>query len=290
MRVIEAIFRYLRQTGRDARAAVGRVARDRAALITILVLALPWWALVFIRANADWVASLGGMIAIAFTFWWMSRSGAMPALQVAKPRAETGLAVALVGWWMLWRTGICAHYFFFLPSDFNCFKNGVFEIAPKVIEQVILPIAILRAAGYSFRAQGLAWSWRAWWIALPALIALSGYGVFNHWNDLAKFGANSVEYFFAAGLPEEVLFRAFLLTRLEAWWRSPAWGLFGSAIIFGLTHLPIDYLVFTQRNWSETWILVLTFQAGFGAVFAFAYQRTRNVLPLAIVHALVDAL
>ena len=63
----------------------------------------------------------------------------------------------------------------------------------------------------------------------------------------------------------------------------------GSSIIFGLTHLPINFFVFASRNWNEVWLTALTFQMGMGAVFAFAYARTRNVLPLAVVHALVDA-
>jgi membrane protease YdiL (CAAX protease family) len=114
--------------------------------------------------------------------------------------------------------------------------------------------------------------------------------MYAHWNDLPGFGQRSVEFFFGAGLPEEVLFRALLLTRLEAWWRNSAWALLGSSIIFGLTHLPINFLVFSPNNLDEAWITLLTFQMGMGAAFGFAYQRIRNVLPLAWLHALVNAL
>ena len=69
-----------------------------------------------------------------------------------------------------------------------------------------------------------------------------------------------------------------------------AWALYGASVIFGLTHLPINYLVFTSRDWREAWLTLLTFQMGFGAVLAFAYQRTRNVMPVAVLHALLDAL
>ena len=93
-----------------------------------------------------------------------------------------------------------------------------------------------------------------------------------------------------AGLPEEILFRALLMTRLEAWWRNAAWAVFGSSVIFGLTHLPIDYLVFNKDNMRESWITLLTFQMGMGAVFAFAYQRVRNIWPIAVLHAIIDAL
>ncbi len=274
----------------DARTSVGRVARDRAALAAIILLLLPWWSLVFIRDNADWLWSLGEIAAVAFAYWWMTRSGSAPAPEVKRPRIEALFAIALVVLWMVWRTGICAHLFLFLPANFNCFKSWELEIIPKLIEQVIFPILILFGAGYSWRAQGIDLNLRVWRISLPILLAITAYGAYMHSANLPEFGQRIVEFFFAAGLPEEVLFRALVLTRLEAWWRNSAWAFFGASVIFGLSHLPIDYLVFTSRNWNEAWILLLTFQMGFGAAFAFAYQRTRNVLPLALLHALVDAL
>ncbi len=246
--------------------------------------------LIFLRANFDWLWTFGGTAAIAFTFWWLSRSGGLPAPTVKYPRAEALFAFALIIIWIGWRIGICGNFFPFLPADFVCFKNWTFEIVPKVIEQVIIPIVVLFILGYRWRAQGLDLNLRAWWISSFALIGLLGYGLFAHWSDLPGFGWRTVEYFFAAGLPEEVLFRALLLTRLEAWWRNSAWALLGSSIIFGLTHLPINFFVFAPRNLNEAWITLLTFQMGMGAVFAFAYQRTRNVWTLAVAHALVDAL
>lgn len=281
---------YLAGVWRDTREALGRTLRDRAATVTLAVLGLPWCALIFLRDNWNWVESFAQMLGMAFVFWWMSRSGDALVPEVKKPRAEFLLAFFLIVLWVMWRAGICTQHFFFLPSDFRCYKSWEIEILPKVIEQVIFPVLVLFAAGYRWRALGLHWSWRAWWICSPALVVLLGYGVYRHLNDLSGYGYSVVEFFFGAGLPEEVLFRAILLTRLEAWWRNSAWALFGASVIFGLTHLPINYLVFTSRDWREAWIIALTFQMGFGAMFAFAYQRTRNVLPLAVVHSLVNAL
>ena len=284
------MIEYARAALRDCRAAVCALARDRAALVALIVLILPWWSLVFLRDDFNWLSTLGGALAIALAYWWLSRSGGAPASAVKYPRAESLFAFALVAVWIAWRIAICGKFLPFLPDNFVCFKNLTFEIVPKLLEQVIVPIVVLFVLGYRWRAQGLAWDWCAWWISLPALVALTGYGVWGHWNDLPKFGASAVEYFFAAGLPEEVLFRALLFTRLEAWWRNSAWAILGSSIIFGLTHLPINFFVFASRNWNEVWLTALTFQMGMGAVFAFAYARTRNVLPLAVAHALVDAL
>ena len=281
---------YVSQVWSDTTAALKRVARDRAALVTILLLILPWWSLIFIRSTTEWLGSFAAMIGTIFAFWWMSRSGSAPLPEVKKPRTEFLFAIALTGLWMLWRVGTCGKYFFFLSPEFQCFGSLEFESLPKLIEQVVFPIAILFFTGYRWRAQGLDLNWRSWWIALPALLAFVGYGVYARSTDLPGFARSTGEYFLAAGLPEEVLFRAILLTRLEAWLKNPGWALFAASVIFGLTHLPIDYLFFTNRDWTETWISVLTFQMGFGAVFAFAYQRTRNIWAIALIHALVDAL
>ncbi|MBM3130361.1 MAG: CPBP family intramembrane metalloprotease [Chloroflexi bacterium] len=286
---MQAIRNYPRAVLRDCRAALQSFARNRAALVALIVLMLPWWALIFLRADFDWLSTFGGAAGIALTYWWLSRSGGLPAPTVKYPRAESLFAFALILIWIGWRIGICGKYFPFLPANFVCFKNLTFEIVPKVIEQVIVPIVVLFILGYRWCAQGLDLNWRAWWISSFALIGLLGYGAWTHWNDLPKFGESAVEYFFAAGLPEEVLFRALLLTRLEAWWRNGAWALLGSSIIFGLVHLPINFFVFTARDLNEAWLTALTFQMGMGAVFAFAYQRARNVWTLAVAHALVNA-
>ena len=285
-----APLRYARSVLADTRNVLKRVMHDRAALATIILVVLPWWSLVFIRDNADWLWQFGEIVAMVLAYWWMSRSGMLSAPQVKHPRAEMLFAIVLVMVWMIWRVGICAQLLPFLPSSFSCFKNTEFEIVPKIIEMVILPIAVLLALGYRWRAQGLDLNLRAWRIALPALLGLAAYGYYLHANDLLAFGQRSVEYFFAAGLPEELLFRALLLTRLEAWWKNSAWALFGASVIFGLVHLPIDYLVFNSRDMREAWITLLTFQMGMGVVFCFAYQRTRNIWPLAVLHSLIDAL
>lgn len=281
---------YVGSIFRDIRAALARVLHDRAALAVIALVLLPWASLFLLRSSMEWLWQLGGLIVVVFAFWWMSRSGSAPLPAVKQPRLEFLLAAALAVWWVVWRVGICGNGFFFLPLHFQCFKSLEFETVPKTIALVIFPAAILFAARYGWRAQGIDLNLRAWWIALPALLGVAAYAVYLHYNDLPKLAQNTVEYFFAAGLPEEFLFRAFLLTRLEAWLRNSAWALFGSSVLFGLTHLPMDYLYFTSRDWRETWITVLTFQMGFGVAFAFAYQRTRNIWPIAIIHALVDAL
>jgi membrane protease YdiL (CAAX protease family) len=115
-------------------------------------------------------------------------------------------------------------------------------------------------------------------------------GLYLHQKNPLAFAQGIWNFFFGAGLPEEFLFRMLLLSRLEAWWKNPGWALLGASAIFGLSHLPIDYLVFTRNNWRETLITALTFQMGFGFVIGFAFQRTRNIWPLAVLHAMIDAM
>jgi membrane protease YdiL (CAAX protease family) len=285
-----SVRNYVRAVWSDCRAATRALAHSRAALVALIVLLLPWWALIFLRNDLNWLSGFGGALGIAFSYWYLSRSGGEPASEVKYPRAESLFAFALVGIWIVWRIAICGKLLPFLPSDFVCFKNWAFEILPKVFEQVIVPVVVLFALGYRWRALGLTWSWRAWWMSLPAILVLLAFGVFTYWNALPRFGWQTLEYFLGAGLPEEMLFRMLLFTRLEAWWRNSAWALLGSSIIFGLTHLPINFFVFAARNWNEVWLTALTFQMGMGAALALAYQRARNVWPLTLVHALVNAL
>ena len=275
---------------RDARYALGRVACDRAALIAIILILLPWFSLVFLRTTTEWLSQLAGLTVVVFTFWWLSRSGSRPAPEVKRPWLEFLFALALTVFWIMWRIGICSKAFFFLPANFTCYQSFEFETLPKVLSLVIFPIIVLFGAGYGLRSQGINLDLRAWWIALPAMLLCAGYGIYLHSHDLLKYVQSVAEFFGAAGLPEEVLFRAILLTRLERLLRSSGWALFISSLIFGLTHLPIDYLFFTSHDVRETLITALTFQMGYGAAFAFAYQRTRNIWPLAVLHSLVDAL
>lgn len=284
------IRNYIASILRDTWNAVRYILRDLPTIATLMLLILPWWSLLVLRNNFRWLDTFGESVGIAFTFWWMSRSGALAPPAIKRPRLEFLFAMILILVWIGWRIGICTQAFPFLPPRFNCFKSVEFEIIPKVFEQVILPFAVLFFMGYGLRAQGVNWSWRAWWISLPALLVVAGFGIYFHYKDLSRFGISNLEYFFAAGLPEEFLFRAILLTRLEVWWRSPAWAIFGSSVIFALTHLPMNYLVFHPNDMRETWITLLTFQMGLGAVFAFAYQRIRNIWPLALLHTIIDAI
>ncbi len=282
--------RYAASVWRDTRLSLGRVRNDWTALLAIAVFVLPWLSLFWLRHNYDWLQSFAEIAFFGFLFWWMSRSGGAAAPDIKYPALELILALCLVLVWVGWRIGICANVFPFLPPNLNCYQSPEYDIAPKLVENVVIPGAILLALGYRWRALGVQWSWRAWWITLPALMVAAAVGLYLHQKQPFGFVQGTGNFIVGAGLPEEFLFRMVLLTRLEGWMKNSSWSLLAASVIFGLSHLPIDYLVFTKHDWRETWITALTFQMGYGFVFAFAYQRIRNIWPLALLHGMVDAM
>ncbi len=101
----------------DASTSLGNVARDRAMLVTIILVLLPWWTLVFLRNNTEWLWSFAEVSVLILAYWWMGRSRVLPASEVKYPRAESLFAIVLVAVWMIWRTtddGIRA------VRSFNC--------------------------------------------------------------------------------------------------------------------------------------------------------------------------
>ena len=81
-----------------------------------------------------------------------------------------------------------------------------------------------------------------------------------------------------AGITEELLFRAYLLTRLQLLFNNITASIIVSSVLFGLLHFGYG----TLQNVLGP---VLT-----GAVFAIFYYRYRNVLVVALAHFLYDLL
>jgi membrane protease YdiL (CAAX protease family) len=96
-------------------------------------------------------------------------------------------------------------------------------------------------------------------------------------------------FYIGAGLAEEFLFRGLVQSRLESLTRRPVWGLFLGAFVFGLSHLPIDLYGAGWAHWQTALENAFTFQMGVGFALGFAFQRTRNLWPLTLIHGLIDA-
>jgi len=99
-----------------------------------------------------------------------------------------------------------------------------------------------------------------------------------------------------AGLVEEFFFRAFLQTRLSAWFRSEITGVVLMSLIFGLAHAP----GFTFRHAGameglganptalDAVAYSITILAISGVFFGVIWTRTRNLFALMVIHAAAD--
>ena len=83
---------------------------------------------------------------------------------------------------------------------------------------------------------------------------------------------------FTAGVAEELVFRGYVLTRLQVLFKNSYLPVIISSVIFGLIHFGYG----TIQN-----ILVPMF---IGAVFAVYYNRYKNILIVIIAHFLYDLL
>jgi membrane protease YdiL (CAAX protease family) len=216
---------------------------------------------------------------------------------VRHPAAETALVLACIGAFVLVRVDQLLHgpfttaLFALLPDPWWR-EHDTAIILVKLALNVVLPLLAFRALGYRRRELGLRWGagWRLWpvflLIAAPKLwgALLDPAGLLPALGNLILL---TIFYFFAAGLPEELTSRVLLQTRLEAWWGSPSAALFVQAAVFALVHVPIR-LISGADLLSITGNLLL-FVLALGLFFGFIYQRTHALLPVAWIHALVDA-
>ncbi len=278
---------YLGNIFFDAKNTTREFARNRSALIVANLLLLPWFAAIVSGRNTNPWNAFGIIFGIMFVYWFFSRRREMERVRVNRPIIESAIALALVLIWMLFRVGQYAdvyelpHLVFFSVRD-------IFEtIVPKMSEMVILPLAIWLSLRYRPRELGLRASWRDWMPALVPIAALIFFGLQN--NKPQEWWENLVYFYFAAGLPEEFLFRGLLQTRLEAFLKNPIWGLYLASFVFGASHLPINLSNASANNWLSAFESAFTFQLSIGFALGFAFQRARNVLPLTVIHTLINA-
>lgn len=279
--------REVRQFVGDSKDAVRAFAKNRSALIVVNLLLLPWFAVIVSGRNTNPFPALGEIFGIVFVYWFFTRRQAVEWLPVRSPIIETALALALVLIWMLFRIGQYAELYQ-LPQLAVLSVKDIFEtIVPKLVEMVLVPVAMWSALRYRPRELGLRANPRAWIPALVPILALVGFGLSN--NRPQEWWESCVYFFLGAGLPEELLFRSVLQPRLEALVKSPVWGLYLASFVFGASHLPINLSNASANNWLSAFESAFTFQLSVGFALGFAFQRVRNVLPLTVIHTLINA-
>lgn len=182
--------------------------------------------------------------------------------------------------------------------------TGVFKIGLLLF----LPALAFHRRGYRFA--DLLHGWRFGpRTAIVLALCFAGGGLLNTgrvaevreawaahpWPEAAARAAVGVLLAFVqAGLPEEVVYRGLLQTRLEAaWGRLPA--VLVATLLFTAWHLPTRFLL-SHGAEGEAYdfgsVLLRTGVPVFivGCVFAWAWDRHRNLPALIVLHAGIDTL
>jgi membrane protease YdiL (CAAX protease family) len=154
----------------------------------------------------------------------------------------------------------------------------------------VLPAAAMLLLGATRQELGLQLGWRSGrtallWCALPAAMVVHALATGS--VTLAWVGRHALDVALQAAIGEELFDRGVLQSRLERF--GPGWAVIGSAILFGLTHVPMqlhhgapDVLGAAARCMVE--------QTTMGLVFALLFWRTRSLLPSMLLHTLKNLL
>lgn len=277
----------IREFARDIQDARRAFFRDRSALLVAILFFLPWFGVIITGRNTNVWEPFLQILGLMFVYWFFTRRQVFTCLPIRRPPIESALAIIFVLLWMLFRIGQYTDLLHLPQASLGFIENVSETIAPKLLEMVLAPFAVYIALRYRPAELGLRISWRDWIPALVPIAALLILGFSRHSPE--QLGERTVYYFLGAGLPEEFLFRAILQSRLEALTTSPAWGLYLASFLFGFSHLPINLSNASPENWFSAFESAFTFQFSIGLALGFAFQRARNVIPLTVIHALIDA-
>lgn len=296
--------------------AVGEGRGRGAALVAALCYATLWGgstAYLFIQGNEDWFTAAFVFVVFGITLsglaWLLTRGAEAPPIEVERPALESA---AVGGYLVVYAVGFLG---FGMTAVRAVFPEGpaeeVLVMGAKLFAHVVLPALLLIALGAKLSPLlqvGL--SGRKLWrtlivlgviiLALLCVIspslrdiaALEPSPALLAWAAPAGFAWVAIE----AGLNEEFLFRAVVQTRLTAWLNSPWAGVFLTSILFGLAHMPGLFLRGgpSEDGWSANPLEVAAYTIGvlspMGLLFGLIYARTKSLLLVVLLHALVDVL
>ncbi|HWA62815.1 MAG TPA: CPBP family intramembrane glutamic endopeptidase [Caulobacteraceae bacterium] len=294
----------------------GWIGARRGALAGLLVYALAWAASAFALQSAG-SEDFGTAIVVAAVYgagfslvaWLCTLGERAPAIPVRRPALEAAAVLAFMAAYAVFFTG------FGLNAFHAAFKPGRTEaallVALKLLVHVAAPVLLLLALGakpgalFTVNARS-----RGFWLCLvilgaaslgfmtvvsPSLKHIAALNLTPASLGLATAGAFAwlaVE----AGLCEEFLFRAVLQTRLAAAIRSEAGAVFLAALVFALAHVPGLYMRAGAdvSGHSQSLVQVIAYAIAvlspIGLSLGFVWVRTRSLLLVVLLHALVDLL
>lgn len=173
---------------------------------------------------------------------------------------------------------------------------------------LVVPVIAIRRAGYGVR--DLLLGWRPTPGGVARVTAWFAFGVLVNASKLApisdaasalapreaalRVGVGAVLVFFTAALPEELVYRWALQTRIERMWgRLPA--ILLAAAVFTAWHLPTRYLLASGAEGRAGDLASMLLGTGLpvlivGLVFGWAWDRWRNLPALVALHWGIDSL
>lgn len=292
------------------------VTNRSAAIVAVLAFAAVWAGSVyylFAQGNEDWFTGVLVMgifgVAMSGLAWALTLGAQAPPIEAKRPALESGAIIVYLALYAVLFTG------FGMSAARAAFPEGpqqeALVMGVKLIAHVVLPALILVLLGVRlaplFQA-GL--SGRKFWRTLIvlgaiilALLCVISPSLKNIADTNAAFATlawvapvSFVWIAIEAGLNEEFLFRAVLQTRLQALFKSPWAGVFVSALVFAVAHVPGLFL----RGGADTdgssadlvQVIAYTFAvlAPMGLLFGLIYARTKSLLLVVLLHGLVDVL
>jgi membrane protease YdiL (CAAX protease family) len=248
-------------------------------------------------------------LALSGLAWLLTLGAKAPPIEVKRPALESGalvvyLAIYAVGFLGY---GMSAARAAFPPGQ----EQEVLVLGLKLAVHVVAPVLLLLALGVRlgplFQA-GL--NGRKFWrtlivlgaifLALLCVISPSLHDIAATqapWTTLAWVAPVSFVWIAVeAGLNEEFLFRAVLQTRLSALFKSPWAGVIVTSLLFGLGHAPGLFLRGGPDvdGWSSDPLQVIAYTIAvlspMGLLFGLIYARTKSLLLVVLLHALIDVL
>lgn len=246
--------------------------------------------------------------AFAVLIFRMTENRTVKAVPIHRPKGELIAGLAFFGLEMLllvlfWHllpipamqngftsfidtVGGSASNFIFFHGGTTVVANRAANAAQSVTIELVPTLILFFACGYGARGMGLRLRWGKLIIALLifssllAMLLREPASLLQQpvWETLALF----VFQILVNGFPEELFFRGFLLPRLEHALRNPVNALVLTSILFSAMHIP------TRIAHGEPFLVVLlgVLNVSFpsGLLWGYLYQRTRSIVPGALLH------
>jgi membrane protease YdiL (CAAX protease family) len=271
----------------------GFIAVFAAAAIASYYYSSEWESIVFLPS---------GVVLAVFPVMLLTRKQSLPALEIARPAAES--------------LGAAAWYACFVLASLLSRNSGLLgNDIIKWLWLVILPVLLLWIISRNHRGfkdtllsiglrrtglgralfSGLA----AFIVLLPFILMSMPASQIEKLHDLFQDPLKAAIGFifglllmlFTAGFTEEVFFRGVLQSRLARTFKSEMRGGLLTAFLFGLYHLPYAYFSAdwaTHGNAGRAVATVLTEQATAGVILGVLWARTRNLGASVLLHTLIN--